>query len=108
MSIDESNFDRKVSLAQNSQDVTILKKLKNDLSAVIRKSVALNLHTTKDIIHELVFDPVLNVSYLATKHPNCSIQRKFTNTKHPCVRCKDDFINITNCNSCTKLSGFSY
>lgn len=107
MSIDESSFNHKVLLAQNSQDISILKKLKNDFSAVIRKSVAQNLHTTKDIIHELAFDPVLNVSYLASKHPNCSIVRDFENTNHPCVRCKEDFIQIENCTNCKKLTSFN-
>ncbi len=108
MSIDESSFDYKVSLALNSQDVNILKKLKNDFSAVIRKSVAQNLNATQEILHELVFDPVLNVSYLASRHPNCTIERDFENTNHPCVRCKDDFIKIENCNNCKKLSCFNY
>jgi len=107
MSIDESNFENKVSLARNSQDLNILKKLKNDISAIIRKSVAQNLHASKELIHELVFDPVLNVSYIATKHPNCSIQREFADTNHPCIQCKNDFIKIENCSSCKKLANFS-
>lgn len=108
MSIDESNFEHKVMLARNSEDITILKKLKNDISAIIRKSVAQNLHTTGEILEELAFDPVLNVSYLAATHPNCNIQREFDNTNHPCVRCKDDFQIIENCYNCKKLTSFNY
>lgn len=108
MSIDESDFNNKVTLARNSQDITILKKLKNDISAIIRKSVAQNLHTTDEILADLVFDPVLNVSYIAGKHPNCTIKRVFQNTNHPCVHCKEDFQIIENCRSCKKLLSFSY
>ncbi len=107
MSIDENNFEHKVSLARNSQDINILKKLKSDISAIIRKSVAQNLHTTKELIDDLVFDPVLNVSFIATKHPNCTVQREFSDTNHPCVHCKNDFIKIENCNSCKKLANFN-
>ena len=106
--IDENGFEHKISLARNSQDINILKKLKNDFSAVIRKTVAQNIHTTKELLNELAFDSVLNVSYLATKHPNCVVVRNFEDTNHPCIRCKDDFRKIENCNNCKKLSSFNY
>ena len=102
----ENDFDQKVSLALNSNDINILSVLRNDLSSVVRKSVAKNIHTTQELLNELAFDPVLNVAYTAIKNPNCTIQREFKNYSHPCVMCKNDFSNILNCQDCLKLKGY--
>jgi len=103
MSIDVSTFSEKISLALNSKDINILQKLKNDISAVIRKSVATNMHATKEILYDLAYDPVLNVSYTAFLHPNCNVSRDFAQHNHPCVKCKSDFIESENCVNCIKL-----
>ena len=65
-----------------------------------------NSYATKEILNELAFDPVLNVSYAALENPNCTVQRELKPQTHPCVKCNSDFADISNCMNCIKLVAF--
>ena len=71
------NIDEELNLAINSSDISILHKLKRNVNTVVRRALATNVHTPKEILDTLAYDPVLNVSYMAIQNPSCSIKREF-------------------------------
>jgi hypothetical protein len=87
MSMENRSFEERLSLAINSSDFGILNELMQSASSKIRRAVARNINTPKDVLNELAYDPVLNVSYKAMENPNCSIKREIDEEIHPCVSC---------------------
>jgi len=69
----------------------------------VRRAVAKNININSDTANSLILDPVLNVSYMASENPNCSIKREFCqNSITVCVECLEDERNL-NCKACEKL-----
>lgn len=96
----------KITLAINTHDTSILFSLMRDVSSRVRRAVARNKFASKEIINSLVNDPVLNVSYMASLHNNCTSFKIFSDdTKHPCVKCKVQE-DIFECGNCKKPSKF--
>lgn len=92
----------KIVLANTTSSLDVLKGLMNDSNARVRRAVARNLNSSKEILNVLVFDPVMNVSFMAHSNSNCTIQREFGDNKHPCVTCLDNEAHM-DCNSCKKI-----
>ena len=87
MSLKNRSFEERLSLAIKSSDSDVLTTLMTCASSNIRRAVARNNHTPQCVINVLAYDPVLNVSYKALNHPNCSVKREITEEIHPCVSC---------------------
>jgi len=100
------NIDEELNLAINSSDILILHKLKRNVNTVVRRALATNVHTPKEILDTLAYDPVLNVSYMAIQNPSCSIVRDFNHISHPCIKCTDH-IGSSSCNNCNALQEFN-
>jgi hypothetical protein len=100
------NIDEELQLAISSSDITVLDKLKRSVNTVVRRALTTNIHTPKEILNILAYDPVLNVSYMATQNPNCSIKRDFNNISHPCIKCSEH-IGSNSCNNCSALLEFN-
>lgn len=92
-------------LAKESNDPKVLAKLASSFDILVRRAVARNPHTSSDILSLLSYDPVMNVSFMASSNPNCSDQREFSDTLNPCISCKQDERDIS-CLDCTKLNSF--
>lgn len=92
-------------LAKSTNDIEVLRKLSNSVYSNIRRVVARNTNTPKDVLKKLSFDPVLNVSYMAINNPNNNLSRKFQNSSHPCVQCSEDEYSLE-CSSCQILEDF--
>jgi len=99
------NQNELLELAKNSADSSLLSQLASEMNFMIRRAVARNINTPSNILSRLVKDPVLNVSYMASLHPNCSYLRNFSDTSHPCVKCEQDERTMR-CTSCKKLSAY--
>ncbi|AXH13638.1 hypothetical protein CRU99_04850 [Malaciobacter mytili] len=87
-------------IAKNSKDLSSLKPLLNTKSMIVRRALARNEHIDESMANILAFDPVLNVSYMATKNPNCTKIRDFSQYKlSNCVLCEKDEreLDCTNC-----------
>lgn len=96
------NYQEKIRLAYTTNSLETLKQLMNDENAKVRRAVARNHNSSKDILDFLVFDPVMNVSFMAYSNPNSTKHRKFSEEVHPCVTCLEDETKL-NCNSCKKI-----
>lgn len=105
MKLSTMNVESRLELAINTVDAEILNKLKRDQSMLVRRAVARNKATPQIVVNHLVFDQVANVSYQATKNPNCTITRKITEENHPCVNCNMPG-NRMNCLTCVRLKDF--
>ena len=91
-------------LAQNTKDESILALLARSVYVSVRRSVAKNIASTKQILEQLCQDPSMNVTYIANKFcQNNKIKRDII-SNNPCVIClvdEKDYINV--CGSCEKI-----
>ena len=100
------NIEEALHLAINSSDESVLHKLKRNVNTVVRRALAANIHTPKEILDMLAYDPVLNVSYMAAQNPKCSVSREFGDITHPCIKCSEH-MGSSNCSNCTALKEFN-
>ncbi|QDF27527.1 hypothetical protein [Halarcobacter anaerophilus] len=88
--------------AFESDNIDELRSLHESPDMNIRRAVAKNSNIDSDIANDLLYDPVLNVSYMASLNPKCTISRNFCNVKlTKCVVCKKDERNL-DCLECNK------
>lgn len=88
-----------LSIIYETNDLKLLDELSFHNSMIIRRAISRNINSTKSIINRLAKDPVQNVSYIASQHPNCTIIRKFSEPNHICVSCIKDERTL-DCNNC--------
>ncbi len=88
-------------LAYSSSEEKVLALLASFEDMIVRRAVAKNLYTGRNTINKLASDPVLNVSYIAAKHKNCTLNRVFSGSdiNHSCVVCQEDERNM-DCGRC--------
>lgn len=99
----KSTFDE-LSIAMNSTNLQELKTLIHSRDLNVRRSLAKNSCIDSYIANSLANDPVLNVSYIASQHKNCTIKREFKeeNISHRCVQCEKPE-NTINCMECEEF-----
>jgi len=76
--------------AKTSTCSETLQELAQSSHSIVRRAVARNINTLSDTLETLAHDPVLNVSFMATKNPKCLVQREFLDISNPCVLCEKD------------------
>ncbi len=95
-----------IKIAKQSSDKNILSDLSDHYSSTVRRVVAKNRFTPKNILKKLSYDPVMNVSFMAVNNlNNTEVSREF-NEHHPCVVCNTDEL-VMNCNNCSSLISFN-
>jgi len=77
MDLKNKTIDELISLASQTTCENEAKQLAKSVYMLVRRALARNLNTPINILEELAFDPVLNVSYMAVQNPNISIERDF-------------------------------
>lgn len=88
-------------VAQRSTSIEELKQLSNNPFSNVRRCVAKNRNTPKDIVDRLAFDPVTNVVYIALQNPICSVKRELSTIISRCVMCpKDESTYYYECKNC--------
>jgi hypothetical protein len=92
-------------LAFKTSDVNILKHLSEHENSTVRRIVAKNNSTTTAILNTLACDPVLNVSFMAGKHPKCTLRRDYTDISNPCISCEQDERTMI-CTGCKNLEHY--
>ena len=88
--IEKSEIEN-IHLAMVSNDLELLDKLVDSKSMNTRRALARNKNANSTIINKLLFDPVLNVSYIASLNSNRTQNRIFD--EHlitSCVKCEVD------------------
>lgn len=95
------NVNEQINLAIESNDKNILEILSTSKMPNVRRALSKNNSISSKIADTLVFDPVLNVSYIANQNPNCTQTRDFKDiVLTQCIICDKDERNM-NCSSCS-------
>ncbi len=97
----------KIILASTTNDISILKELMRDVSTNVRRAVAKNTNSSKEILQFLAYDPAKNVSVMAASNQNCNVNRSFWEEDHPCLNCKERESQL-NCATCKDILNFQY
>jgi len=93
-------LNEKLDIAKTSENLDELKTLVDCESMLVRRAIARNKNIDEEIANLLAFDPVLNVSYMASNNPNCTQKRDFSNySLVGCVVCDKDEREL-NCVEC--------
>lgn len=91
MSMLEKSEVNEIQLALVSNDLKLLNKLSESKSMNTRRALARNRNINSSIANKLLFDPVLNVSYIASLNINRTINRSFNPSSiTTCVKCEVD------------------
>lgn len=88
--------------AFSTRDFREQKLLSNHVSSSIRRNLALNKNLNYKIANYLLEDCVVNVSYVASKNPNTTKKRNFSDYEinHRCISCTIVDIHYKKCASC--------
>ena len=97
----DAHYISQMKQARQSADNTVLSALILSPLMRVRRALARNPHLDKDKVNLLALDPVLNVSYLATQHPNCTVKREFEQNLSPCITC-DIPEHTLHCHECER------
>lgn len=100
MDLRELSNSELLELAYTTAEVEILELLASFENMFVRRAVARNSNTPPNIVNILAMDPVMNVSYMALKHTNCTLNRALKNEIHMCVSCEEDerYMDCSMCN----------
>ncbi|XOB62219.1 hypothetical protein ACMC56_00065 [Campylobacterota bacterium DY0563] len=100
MSINEKTIFEQIKIAITSDNIKILRKLCDSADMNVRRALAKNKNIDEFIGNKLLYDPVLNVSYLASLNPNTTQKRVFDEkTLTQCVKCDVDELKL-DCANC--------
>jgi len=104
MNLEMNQASQLLERAKTSTCPIELEKLHNSSSMNVRRAVARNTNITTETANKLVNDPVLNVSFMASKNPKASIQKAFDeNSLNYCVLCEEDERHM-NCSQCYEIN----
>lgn len=100
--LEVSQLEQKLIIkAQRATCSNELRELSRNCFSNVRRCVAKNRNTPRDIINALAFDPVSNVVYIALQNPNCTTKREISTIISRCVRCpKDESTYHYECKRC--------
>lgn len=105
MSYLERSEIEQIQLALTTSDINILETLSRSHNLNVRRSVARNNNITSKIADELLYDPVMNVSYVASFNPKKTRDRKFDERfLTPCVKCSVEESKL-DCSNCAHFVG---
>lgn len=100
MSINEKTIFEQIKVAIASDNINTLRILSNSEHMNVRRALAKNNNIDAFIANKLLFDPVLNVSYIASLNPNITQKRVFDEKiLTQCVKCDVDELKL-DCNNC--------
>ncbi len=105
MSFLHKTNDELIDIAKKTTKLNEMLFLVTYPSMNVRRALARNRNIDDKILKKLLFDPVENVSYMASKHPKAKLQREFKNLR-VCVLCEKDEKGL-NCVGCPKLKPYS-
>lgn len=106
MNIINKTIDELIDLALSTSCIDMMFLLQKNPSMNVRRALLKNRNITTSIVENLEHDPVANVSYLASKHPKSTQNRKFENLR-PCVLCQKDERGLY-CNSCPDVRDHNF
>ena len=99
MSLKDLSLSEKLDLAVSSAEHALLELLLLSPEMLVRRAMLRNQNITTSMVDLLAFDVTENVSYVASKHNKCSVERSFVEPISMCVQCKVDERQIS-CETC--------
>lgn len=106
MDLRSKSIDELIDLAINTMSLKEMFLLQDNPSMNVRRALVKNKNLPIEILKNLEYDPVANVSYLASKHPNSTKNRDFKNVR-PCVSCEKDEKGLY-CVGCPKIEDHKF
>lgn len=108
MDLTSKSINELLQIALKTTSLDEMLFLKSYPSVNIRRALAKNDNIQQNIIDSLLYDPVLNVSYVASKHPNnTNFEKTFGENQRPCVLCKKSEIGL-NCVDCDLIKDHNF
>ena len=101
----EKSINELIDLAKSTTNLNEMLFLQKNPSMNVRRALAKNMNLYDEVLNNLLYDPVENVSYIASKHPKAREKRDFDNPR-ACVTCLKDEKNL-NCVNCPELKSYS-
>lgn len=105
MNISTQSIDDLISLALQTTNLDEMLFLQKNPSMNVRRALARNRNLYDEVLNLLAYDPVENVSYMASQHPKILNKREFEDVR-PCVNCEKDEKGLY-CLECPKLTEYS-
>lgn len=98
----EQNEHLLILRAQETRDPKELTELSRNQYTNVRRCIAKNRNTPREILNRLAYDPVSNVSYAALKNVNCTVKRDMSVFTNKCVLCPKNEANYKfECSRCS-------
>ena len=105
MNLSTKTIDELIELALRTTNLSEMLFLQRNPSMNVRRALARNRNLDNRVLKMLTYDPVQNVSYMASQHPKNPYKRNFDETR-PCVTCEKDEKGLF-CESCPNLTKYS-
>jgi len=106
MNLRDLSIDDLIDLALRTTCLDEMLFLQRNPSMNVRRALAKNNNLDESILKMLTFDPVENVSYVASLHPKAIKKREFEEPR-PCVVCQKDEKGLY-CVECPNLTKYSH
>ena len=104
MSFNEKTIIELIHLAATSDDLELLRILFKSEKMNVRRALARNKNIDSALANSLLYDPVLNVSYIASFNPKITQKREFDEKElTSCVKCQIDEREL-DCLNCIYLN----
>ena len=102
-----TNINEILNLALKTSSLSEILLLKNHPLALVRRTLARNRNLNQEVINSLLYDPVQNVSYIASINPNNTNHERVFEDLRPCVICSEDE-RTRDCDKCIKTLEHSF
>lgn len=103
MSILQKPLEEQLELASTTSNANYLWELHNSPYMNVRRAVARNSSINSRIADKLIYDPVLNVSYMAKMSKKATKTREFKMKLTQCVLCEKSELGL-NCGDCETIN----
>lgn len=104
MSVFGKTVDEYIDIAKSTTNLNEMLFLQKHPSMNVRRSLARNVNISDEVLNNLLYDAVENVSYMASKHPKIKLEREFGKLR-PCVSCTKEEKGL-NCLNCPELTSY--
>jgi len=100
------NISELIEIATRTTIPEEIEYLSKNPSMNVRRAIARNRSTSKEVLERLVCDPVQNVAYMASVNPNNMFKKDFDDLS-VCSLCEKDERSL-NCISCVEVKKHSF
>lgn len=107
MNLSTKTTNELIDIALKTTCINEMNFLKNYPYMNVRRALARNANACKEVLYSLYNDPVQNVSFVASQHPNLYCNEKDFKELRACVLCEKDEKDL-NCTNCIETQGHKF